>query len=55
VVVPGKMGAVGSNFSPNPPDIKKGIPFCLFNNLYGTNFTQWWEGSITYRFKVEML
>ena len=54
VVVPGgKMSAI--NYSPNPPDIKKGIHFCLFNNLYGTNFTQWFEGSISYRFKVEIL
>jgi len=49
----GTMNAIG--YSPNPPDLKKGIHFCLFNNAWGTNFTQWFEGSITCRFKVEVL
>jgi len=37
------------------PDLKQGVHFCLFNNLWGTNFTMWWGGSITYRFTVEKL
>ena len=54
VVVPGgKMSAI--NYSTNPPDIKKGIHFCLLNNLYSTNYSQWFEGSISYRFKLEIL
>lgn len=43
------------NYSLDQPDIKKGIHFCLFNNVWGTNFSMWFEGSITYRFKIEFL
>lgn len=43
------------NYSDELPDLSKGIHFCLFNNLWGTNFTFWWEGSISYRFKIEMI
>lgn len=43
------------NYSTQQPDITLGIHFCLFNNLWGTNFSQWFEGNITFRFKVEVL
>lgn len=43
------------NYSLQQPDISKGIHFCLYNNAWGTNFSQWFEGSITYRFKIEIL
>lgn len=43
------------DFNTKQPDITKGIHFCLFNNLWGTNFTMWWGGSLTYRFKIELL
>lgn len=42
------------NYSTQQPDIQKGIHFCLFNNVWGTNFAMWFEGSITYRFKIEL-
>jgi len=42
------------NYSTELPDLKEGVHFCLFNNLWGTNFSQWWEGSITYRFIIEV-
>jgi hypothetical protein len=42
------------NYSAELPDINKGVHFCLFNNLWGTNFTMWWEGSISYKFKITM-
>lgn len=42
------------NYSTKLPDIQKGIHFCLFNNVWGTNFRMWFEGSITYRFRIEM-
>jgi len=41
------------NYSTQLPDITQGIHFCLFDNLWGTNFAMWWGGSITYRFKIE--
>lgn len=37
------------------PDLSKGIHFCLFNNLWGVNYTMWWEGSQRFRFKIELL
>ena len=43
------------NYSKNMPDIRQGIHFCLFNNLWGTNFTMWWEGSLSYRFSIEII
>ncbi|KAA6300450.1 MAG: hypothetical protein EZS26_003405 [Candidatus Ordinivivax streblomastigis] len=43
------------NYSTSLPDLKEGIHFCLFNNVWGTNFTMWWEGSISYRFKIEII
>lgn len=43
------------DFNTDQPDIRKGVHFCLFNNLWGTNFTMWWGGSMTYRFKIELL
>jgi hypothetical protein len=43
------------NYSTALPDLKKGIHFSLFNNTWGTNFTMWWEGTLSYRFIVEIL
>ncbi len=43
------------NYSPALPDLSEGVHFCLFNNLWGTNFSMWWEGSISYRFRIEIL
>ncbi|MDR2057218.1 MAG: DUF5054 domain-containing protein [Dysgonamonadaceae bacterium] len=43
------------NYSLYYPDINSGIHFCLFNNLWTTNFNAWWEGSLSYRFKIEYL
>jgi hypothetical protein len=51
LVVIGERNAI--NYSLELPDIQKGIHFCLFNNLWNTNFCFWWEGSIAYRFAIE--
>ena len=32
-----------------------GIHFNLENNLWNTNFSMWWEGSVTYHFTIELL
>lgn len=45
--------AKGLNYSLNYPDKQGGIHFNLSNNLWGTNFRMWNEGSLTYRFTVE--
>ena len=43
------------NYSTQLPDLSKGIHFNLFNNTWGTNFCMWWEGSLTYRFTIEVI
>jgi hypothetical protein len=40
------------NFSTRQPDIGQGVHFCLFNNLWGTNFAMWWGGSMEYHFTI---
>lgn len=45
----------GIGYDTTYPDSKGGIHFNLSNNLWGTNFTMWSEGSITYRFRIERL
>ena len=47
--------AKGLNYSINMPDKQGGIHFNLSNNLWGTNFCMWNEGSLTYRFTIEKL
>ena len=53
LLVVGERGAL--NYSTAKPDLNRGVHFCLYNNLWGTNFSMWWEGSIRYRFRVEIL
>lgn len=45
----------GLNYSTQYPDKRGGIHFNLGNNLWNTNFSMWWEGSITYHFTIEWI
>ncbi|MGM9803340.1 MAG: DUF5054 domain-containing protein [Muribaculaceae bacterium] len=45
----------GLSYSTSYPDITGGVHFCLNNNLWGTNFTMWNEGTVAYRFTVELM
>ncbi|WP_301061413.1 DUF5054 domain-containing protein [Phocaeicola sp.] len=45
--------ARGLAYSTTCPDKEGGIHFNLSNNLWGTNFAMWNEGSLTFRFTVE--
>lgn len=47
--------ARGLAYSTEYPDKRGGIHFNLSNNLWGTNFSMWNEGSLTYRFTVEKI
>lgn len=47
--------ARGINYTTEYPDKQGGIHFNLSNNLWGTNFTMWNEGSLRYRFTVEWI
>jgi len=37
------------------PNLAKGIHFNLFNNLWGVNYTMWWKGSQSFRFRIEKI
>lgn len=41
-------------FQPEVPDFSAGLRFNLYNNKWGTNFPMWWEGSVMFRFVVEL-
>ena len=43
------------NYSTAKPDMHRGIHFNLSNNWWGTNFSMWNEGSLSYRFHVQKL
>lgn len=47
--------AQGLAYSTEYPDKEGGLHFNLSNNLWGTNFSMWNEGSLTYRFTVEKI
>ena len=37
-------------YSPDQPDLAKGIHFSLFNNAWGTNYVQWFGEDTRFRF-----
>ncbi|MCC5975848.1 MAG: DUF5054 domain-containing protein [Rubellimicrobium sp.] len=41
-------------YNPDPPDLSGGLRFNLYNNKWGTNFPQWWEGSARARFLLTL-
>ncbi|GAA4171217.1 DUF5054 domain-containing protein [Sphingobacterium ginsenosidimutans] len=43
------------NYSVRQPNINSGLHFCLFNNVWGTNFRMWFGGTMTYRFDMEWI
>lgn len=53
LVVVGERNAL--NYSTKLPDLRQGIHFCLFDNLWGTNFSMWWGGDMHYRFRAEWI
>lgn len=42
----------GYNYTTEEPDIRNGLHFNLLNNLWGTNFSMWIEGNLTYHWTV---
>ncbi|MGN0885628.1 MAG: hypothetical protein ACI4RT_01395 [Candidatus Spyradenecus sp.] len=46
---------MGLSYDVAMPDLSGGVQFCLSNNFWGTNFTMWSEGAMTYHFTVEWL
>ena len=50
LVAPGLPSAL--DFNNQQPDLSKGMHFCLFNNLWGTNFPMWFEEDCRFRFAI---
>lgn len=42
------------DFNNKLPDVKDGARFCLHNNMWGTNFTMWFDDDMQYRFVVRL-
>jgi hypothetical protein len=51
VVAPGERNLL--NFDNKLPDPEGGMHFCLYNNVWGTNFTMWFDDDMKYRFKLK--
>jgi hypothetical protein len=41
-------------YEKGPPDFSRGLRFNLYNNKWGTNFPQWWEGDFRARFRLTL-
>ena len=52
LVAPGDRSLL--NFNNQQPDMKEGVHFCLFDNLWGTNFPMWFEEDCLFRFEVSL-
>lgn len=50
LVAPGRKSLL--NFDNRQPSMRDGIHFCLFNNVWGTNFMMWFEDDMRFRFKL---
>ena len=51
LVAPGEMRLL--NFDNRLPDPRGGMHFCLYDNVWGTNFTMWFDEDMKYRFRLK--
>jgi len=52
LVAPGKMALLEYDNQPLP--LSKGMHFNLYNNVYGTNFTAWYDDDARFRFRLAL-
>ncbi|HCE43515.1 MAG TPA: hypothetical protein DET40_08205 [Lentisphaeria bacterium] len=52
LVAPGRPRIL--EFDGSQPDMKGGMHFCLYNNMYPTNFPLWFEGDAVFRFEIRI-
>ena len=52
LVAPGQRSLL--EFNNNQPDMREGVHFCLYNNLWGTNFPMWFEEDCRFRFIIDL-
>jgi hypothetical protein len=43
------------DFNNTQPDLSEGVHFCLFDNLWGTNFPMWFEEDCRFRYIIDFL
>jgi hypothetical protein len=51
LVAPGERNLL--NFDNAKPAVADGMHFCLFNNVWGTNYTMWFDDDMRFRFKLQ--
>jgi len=51
LVAPGQPSLL--DFNNRQPDLEKGMHFCLWNNIWGTNFPMWFEEDCHFRFEIK--
>ncbi len=52
IVAPGRPRLL--EFDGSQPDMRGGMHFCLYNNMYPTNFPLWFEDDAVFRFKIKL-
>ena len=53
LVAPGKPALL--NFHNRKPDLKGGVHFNLYNNVWGTNFPMWFGDNMLFRYRIKAL
>jgi len=51
LVAPGRRRLL--NFDNQLPDLQGGMHICLYNNVWGTNFTMWFDDDMKFRVKLK--
>jgi hypothetical protein len=51
IVAPGERNLL--NFDNSLPVPEDGMHFCLYNNVWGTNYTMWFDDDMKFRFKLK--
>jgi len=52
LVAPGQRSLL--DFNNRQPEMREGVHFCLYNNLWGTNFPMWFEEDCRFRFILDL-
>ena len=52
LVAPGRPSLI--DFGNRQPDLRDGLHFNLHNNLWGTDFPQWYEDDALFRFSLRL-
>ena len=53
LIAPGKPSLLDFDMD-HAPDLSGGVHVNLYNNIYGTNFPMWFQGSSRFRFRIDI-